>query len=89
MCRFVRALRKQHKYNSSYLEAAYRRRHHHHRHRLGNLAVAEVSVVALAAAVLQQHITSNTPFTRSSRHQANIKQPSSKCIQNTRARRVH
>jgi len=30
----------------------------------------------------------NTPFTRSSKHRVVIKQTSSKCIQNTRARRV-
>jgi len=31
---------------------------------------------------------SYTPFTQSSKRQAKIKQPSSKCIQNSRARRV-
>jgi len=30
----------------------------------------------------------NTPFTRSIKHQATIKQQSSKCIENTRAQRV-
>jgi len=33
-------------------------------------------------------VTSYTPFTRSSKHRAIIEQTSSKCIQNTRARRV-